>query len=171
MDKLITTPSTASSLFIGLGGNVGNVAKTFENALVLIENIIGKISQKSSLYQTEPWGLKNQDYYLNMVIKVTTSLTPGQVLEKLLEIEKNFGRIREKDNQYAPRTLDMDILFYDDKIINDDYLTIPHPKIQERNFVLIPMMEIAPDFEHPVFLKKIRALRGESTDPSGAVRI
>lgn len=151
---------------MALGGNVGNVSETFDIALEKIQESIGQIITKSSLYKTEPWGYKNQDFFLNKVICIETNLNPNEVLKKILEIEKMMGRNRDKDNQYAPRTIDIDILFYGKKIINTGNLSIPHPRLHLRNFVLTPLMEIAPDLIHPSFNKKIKDLLINNNDTS-----
>jgi len=153
-------------VFIALGGNMGNVSETFDIALKKIKETIGKIINQSSRYETEPWGNKNQDYFLNQVIYVETVLNPQEVLKNILDIEIMMGRNRDKDNQFAPRSIDIDILFYGEKIVNDANLIIPHPRLHLRNFVLTPLMEIAPTFIHPTFNKKIKELFEINTDES-----
>ena len=145
-------------VFIALGGNVGNVCETFNLAKKKLKESIGSIIKQSSLYKTEPWGNKEQDYFLNQVLITETNVTVNEVLKQLLFIEKNLGRTREKDNQYAPRAIDIDLLFYGREIINTEDLIVPHPRLHLRNFVLTPLMEIAPDFVHPLFNKKIKTL-------------
>ena len=125
-------------VFIGLGGNVGKVSENFDIAIEKIKELIGPVIKQSSLYKTEPWGNKNQDDFLNQVVCVETNLKPGKVLNNILAIEKIMGRNRNKDNQFAPRTIDIDILFYGKKIINRNNLIIPHPRLHLRNFVLTP---------------------------------
>ncbi|HEY5407154.1 MAG TPA: 2-amino-4-hydroxy-6-hydroxymethyldihydropteridine diphosphokinase [Ginsengibacter sp.] len=158
-------------VFIALGGNIGNVSDNFEIAIEQIEKMIGPVVTQSSLYKTEPWGNKDQEDFLNKVIIVETSQTPGNVLKKILTIEKVMGRTRNKDNQFAPRSIDIDILFYGEKIINDDNLIIPHPRLHLRNFVLTPLMEIAPATIHPVFNKTIKNLFQLNTDTSIAKKV
>ena len=153
-------------VFIGLGGNVGNVSENFDTAIEKIKELIGPVIKQSSLYKTEPWGNKNQDDFLNQVVCVETNLKPGKVLNNILAIEKIMGRNRNKDNQFAPRTIDIDILLYGDKIINRNNLIIPHPRLHLRNFVLTPLMEIAPDLMHPILNKKIKDLFKNNTDLS-----
>ena len=153
-------------IFLGLGGNVGNVSETFDIATKEIINSIGPLISKSSRYKTEPWGNKDQDFFLNQVICVETNLSAEEVLKKILNIEKKLGRDRDKDNQFAPRTIDIDILFYGEKIINTDSLTVPHPRLHLRNFVLTPLIEIAPGFIHPLFNKKIKDLVSQNPDNS-----
>ncbi len=153
-------------VFIELGGNIGNVRATFDIAIEKINETIGQIIKTSSRYETEPWGNKKQAYFLNQIICAETNLNPDEVLKKILEIENLLGRKRKKNNQSAPRTIDIDILFYGDKIINTDNLIIPHPRLHLRNFVLTPLMEIAPGFIHPSFNKKIKDLLKSNTDSS-----
>jgi 2-amino-4-hydroxy-6-hydroxymethyldihydropteridine diphosphokinase len=145
-------------VYIALGGNVGNVSESFKVATNKIKRLIGPVISESSLYITEPWGNKNQDDFLNQVICSQTLLSPGAVLKNILTIEKTMGRNRNKDNQFAPRTIDIDILFYDEKIINKNNLIIPHPRLHLRNFVLTPLMEISPALIHPVLNKTIKEL-------------
>ncbi|MGH2648962.1 MAG: 2-amino-4-hydroxy-6-hydroxymethyldihydropteridine diphosphokinase [Ginsengibacter sp.] len=153
-------------VIIGLGGNVGNVSENFNIAIEEIKETIGQVNKQSSRYKTEPWGNKNQDDFLNQVIYVETSLSPDEVLKKILAIEKTMGRNRNGDNRFTPRTIDIDILFYGKKIINNDDLIIPHPRLHLRNFVLTPLMEIAPGLVHPVLNKTIRSLAKLKTDSS-----
>ena len=153
-------------VFIQLGGNVGNVPENFDLAIKEIEQTIGRVIKRSSRYKTEPWGNKNQDDFLNQVICVETILNPDEVLEKILGIEKTMGRNRDTEDKFAPRTIDIDILFYGRKIIDNDNLTIPHPRLHLRNFVLTPLMEIAPELLHPVLNKKIKDLFKLNKDTS-----
>jgi len=153
-------------VYIEFGGNVGNVSETFDIALEKTKEIIGQIIKRSSRYKTEPWGDKKQDHFLNQVICVETNLNPEELLQKIIEIEIMLGRKRDKNNQFAPRTIDIDILFYGRKIINTSNLTIPHPMLHLRNFVLTPLMEIAPGLIHPLFNKKIKDLFKKNTDKS-----
>jgi 2-amino-4-hydroxy-6-hydroxymethyldihydropteridine diphosphokinase len=151
-------------LFLSLGGNLGNTREIFEGAYPLIEKKIGKISVYSSIYQTEAWGPIQQDDFLNQVILVSTMLKPEACLTELLEIEREFGR--ERKERWGPRTLDLDILYYGDVIIAESDLSIPHPRIAERKFILTPLAEIAPFFEDPVSRKSMVTLLADCTDNS-----
>ena len=153
-------------IFLGLGGNVGNVAMAFDNAIENIETEIGKVINKSKRYKTEPWGIKTQENFLNMVLEIETELTPDEILSQIIDIEKKMGRYRDKQNQFGPRTIDIDILFYGDKIIRNNKLIIPHPRLHLRNFVLTPLKDIAPDLVHPVLRKNIKTLFKELPDDS-----
>jgi 2-amino-4-hydroxy-6-hydroxymethyldihydropteridine diphosphokinase len=153
-------------VFIQLGGNVGNVPENFDLAIKEIKGKIGRVIKQSSRYKTEPWGNKNQDDFLNQVICIETNLTPDEVLEKILAIEKAMGRNRDAEDKFAPRSIDIDILFFGKKIIDNDNLTVPHPRLHLRNFVLTPLMEIAPELVHPVLNEKIKDLFKLNKDTS-----
>lgn len=136
-------------VFLGIGGNIGNKQENFLKVFHLIENKTGKIVTQSSVYETPPWGFHSDHVFWNQVFEVDTRLTPEKLLEKIYEIEKEFKRERG-ESQYSNREMDIDILYFDDEIIETDKLIIPHPKIQLRKFVLVPLVEIAPDFRHPL---------------------
>jgi len=140
--------------FIGLGSNEGNKAGQIKSAIDLIkESINCEIQKVSSLYETLPFGDIEQDNFLNAVIKISTISTPHQLFIDLKNIEQKLGRIvREK---WGPREIDLDILFFNDLIISDEIITLPHKGIIYRDFVLIPLIEIEPNLIHPVFNKKI----------------
>ena len=131
---------------IALGGNVGDARATFPKA---ISNILGMaqatLLARSSDYRTPPWGEQAQEPFINACIEVETSLDPHALLFTLHKIEKRFGRDRAKEQRWGPRTLDLDLLAYDDAVINQPDLTLPHPRLFERAFVLVPLAEIAPD--------------------------
>ena len=136
-------------VYLLLGGNQDNRKLILSKAVLLIEQKIGTVLCNSSIYETVPWGFQDQINFLNQVILIQTVLRPEKLLEMILEIEISMGRIRLPGG-YHSRTIDIDILFYDNLIIHNDQLTIPHPRICERRFVLVPLSEIAGDFEHPV---------------------
>jgi 2-amino-4-hydroxy-6-hydroxymethyldihydropteridine diphosphokinase len=153
-----------TQLFLSLGGNLGNTREIFEGAYPLIEKKIGKISVYSSIYQTQAWGPIPQADFLNQVLLVNTSLKAEACLAEILEIEREFGR--ERKERWGPRTLDLDILYYGDKVIAESDLSIPHPRIAERKFILTPLAEIAPTFSDPASRKTMVALLEECTDNS-----
>ena len=153
-----------TQLFLSLGGNLGNTREIFEGAYPLIEKKIGKISVYSSIYQTEAWGPIPQADFLNQVLLVSTTLNPQACLTEMLAIEKEFGR--ERKERWGPRTLDLDILYYSDITIAEEDLTVPHPRIAERKFILTPLAEIAPSFTDPTSLKTMTALLNECEDSS-----
>ena len=149
-------------VFLSLGGNLGNTQEIFEACYPMIENKVGVILQQSSLYRTAAWGLQDQADFTNQVILVETTLNPHTILIEIQAIEKALGR--ERKITWGPRTLDLDILFIDQQIIQTTDLQVPHPHIQDRKFVLIPMEEIAGNFKHPVFKKSMIELLQETTD-------
>ncbi|MBC8313477.1 MAG: 2-amino-4-hydroxy-6-hydroxymethyldihydropteridine diphosphokinase [Candidatus Cloacimonetes bacterium] len=148
---------TENIVFIGLGSNLGNRKKNLKSAINKIKNL-HKISliSKSSIIETKPVGNVNQPDFLNCIIKIRTELNPGKLLSKLLQIEKKMGRIRKK--KWEPRIIDLDILFFNDEIINTKNLQIPHPEILKRKFILASMNEIASKFVYPKTNKKIEEL-------------
>ncbi|UEG49954.1 2-amino-4-hydroxy-6-hydroxymethyldihydropteridine diphosphokinase [Ferruginibacter lapsinanis] len=142
--------------YLLLGSNMGNSKEQLLSAQKNIKKQIGKITRLSSLYQTAAWGNTNQPDFLNQVIIVETRLSARETIKTILSIEKEMGRIRTVKN--APRVIDIDILFYNKEIINDNDLKIPHPEIQNRNFVLSPLNELSPNMKHPVLNKTIHYL-------------
>jgi 2-amino-4-hydroxy-6-hydroxymethyldihydropteridine diphosphokinase len=137
-------PATA---YIGLGANLGDRASALRQAARQI-GALGRVTAVSSLYETEPVGFREQPPFLNAVIALETDLPPAALFETLLGIERDLGRVRSFRN--APRILDLDVLLLDDLILNTPELTLPHPRMHERAFVLAPLIEIAPDLRHPV---------------------
>jgi 2-amino-4-hydroxy-6-hydroxymethyldihydropteridine diphosphokinase len=129
-----------------------------------IASEIGRISKVSSIYESEPWGFFAENSFLNQVVKVETILNAGQVLETILKIETDLGRERKVNGSYISRIIDIDILFYNDEIINEDKLTVPHPKIAERMFTLLPLSEINKHHVHPGLHKTIQELVAECHD-------
>ncbi len=151
-------------LYILLGGNLGDKQQVFSEARARLNQQVGTITNQSAIYETEPWGFESDDIFWNQVIEISTAFSQEEVLLKTQQIEQELGRVR-KVNQFDSRIIDIDILFYGDQIIKTENLTVPHPRIQERKFALIPLCEIAPELIHPVFQKSIRQLLDECTDP------
>jgi 2-amino-4-hydroxy-6-hydroxymethyldihydropteridine diphosphokinase len=133
-----------AEVYLGLGSNVGNRIAQLAHARDAISKTAGKIQAASSIYDTAPWGPIPQDNYLNQVILISSELAPRDLLAALHEIERAAGRDRANEVRYGPRTLDLDILIHGDKAVQEEGLTIPHPRITERAFVLVPLAEIAP---------------------------
>lgn len=154
-----------------MGGNLGNVPLTFSLARTLIAEGIGPIEAESSLYTSAPWGFTSDDLFYNQVLVVNTSLPAELVLNKILEIETYFGRTRVAGQGYQSRTLDLDILFFNQDIIEKENLQIPHPRLHLRNFTLIPLVELIPDFKHPVFHFTMRQLLIQSPDEHQVQRL
>lgn len=150
-------------IVILLGSNIGDRKLALEEAKSMIDRRIGKLLVISSIFESEPWGFKHKNYFLNQVILVDTSLPPNDLLNELLIIEKMLGRKREKSG-YSARIIDLDILFYNDLIISEDSLKIPHPRLHERRFTLLPLSEILPEYIHPVLEKPINTLLNECED-------
>ena len=134
--------------YISLGSNLGDRILFLKEARNFIKSNIGNIIVESKIYETAAWGNTNQPNFLNQILETETKLSPKQLLEACLNIEKKLGRTRVKI--WDQRTIDLDILFYDKHIVQHENLTIPHPYMHLRNFILVPMNEIAPDFVHPV---------------------
>jgi 2-amino-4-hydroxy-6-hydroxymethyldihydropteridine diphosphokinase len=145
-----------NNVMLMLGSNVGDSKAIITDALDTIEQEIGQVKSISSVYKTAPWGFSEQNDFLNQAVLVHTPMHAPGIMDTLLSIEKKAGRIRAEKN--AARTLDIDILFFNNDIIETQILTIPHPRLHERNFVLKPLLEIIPDFVHPVLKKTIREL-------------
>ena len=148
--------------FLLLGSNLGDRQDHLEKARTLIKRRIGKLVAISSVYQTAAWGNTEQAAFLNQVIGAETRLTPEQIWTAVQGIEKKEGRTPSE--KWGPRTLDIDILFYGDQIINTPTLTIPHPEIANRRFTLEPLMEVEPDLVHPVLNKTVRKLLAACPD-------
>lgn len=149
--------------FVLLGSNEGERATYLENARLRISQLAGKLSAASSIYETAAWGKEDQASFLNQVVGIETSLSPGLLLETLLAIEDSLGRTRTE--KWAPRTIDLDILFYGDQVVEEPGLVIPHPAIEQRRFTLVPLAEVAPVFIHPVLKKSMKELLVECNDP------
>jgi 2-amino-4-hydroxy-6-hydroxymethyldihydropteridine diphosphokinase len=151
-----------NGVYLGIGGNKGNRAQLLAKAQRLIASHIGRITSQSSLYETAAWGNTKQANFLNQVLKVETKLNAPQCMQACLDIEKELGRTRNQ--KWESRTMDLDILFFNNEIIKTKSLIVPHPHLHERNFVLAPLCEIAPHFLHPVLRKKIFTLYRNATD-------
>lgn len=150
-----------ANAFLGLGSNLGNRNDNLNQALIYIQERIGNIISSSSIYETTPCGFSSENLFLNMVIKVSTSLLPDELLLVSETIERLMGRsCKSSDNSsYEDRVIDLDILFYNSVEMSTPELTIPHPLLHTRLFVLEPMSEIAPEWEHPVLHKTISTLK------------
>jgi 2-amino-4-hydroxy-6-hydroxymethyldihydropteridine diphosphokinase len=152
--------------YLCLGGNIGNREKALEVALLKISEQIGKITAHSTIYETEAWGVQNQQAYLNQCIEVRTLLNSTELITNLLAIEKALGRERTDGEAYEPRTIDIDILFYNQEIISNVQLIVPHPRLHLRKFVLIPLNEICTNYLHPLLNKTIFSLLSDCKDTS-----
>ena len=135
-------------VFLSLGSNIGDRRAFLKQAAKFVHERLGEIIDRSSIYSTNAWGKRDQNDFLNAILHIKTELLPFELLAKIKEIEKEMGRV--KDEHWGPRKIDIDIIYYADKIIFENDLIIPHPNMYLRNFVLIPLLEIAPMFIHPV---------------------
>jgi len=152
-----------NTLVLGLGGNKGDVKTTLKLAEQFILEELGEIKSISSMYKTAAWGNTNQPDFLNMVLILDTKEKVENCLKKVLNIEQKLGRIRTEE-KWIERTIDIDILFYNQQIIEHDDLKVPHPFLHQRKFVLIPLNEVAPKFIHPIFNTTIEMLLKKCTD-------
>jgi 2-amino-4-hydroxy-6-hydroxymethyldihydropteridine diphosphokinase len=157
-------------IFLGLGSNLGDREDYLNKALELIDKKIGMISTRSKIYETEPWGFKSENLFLNMVIQAHTKLKPFDLMDKIRKIEDQLGRIRNS-KQYVSRTIDIDILLYSNLVMNKHGLIIPHPLIQDRRFVLVPLCEIAHKMIHPVIGKSFDQLLEECDDKRAVTKV
>lgn len=152
-------------VYMSLGSNIEHRKKFIEKALKQLEQFRIKVETRSPLYRTEPVGVKDQPEYLNLVVKAQTSLAPLQVLVLIKNIEEKLGRLTGP--RWGSREIDIDILMYNDIILKSERLTIPHPEIMNRKFVLIPLNDIAPDLKHPETGKTVKEMLEETKDASG----
>lgn len=157
-------------VFLGIGGNTGNKHDNFDKVYTFIKNDLGDIIKLSSVYETPPWGFESEENFWNQVIMVETQFSPEKILKKITEIENWFGRERVP-GKYTSREMDIDILYFDDLIMNFENLTIPHPQIANRLFVLVPLAEIAPEFLHPQLKMTSLQMLKNCTDSSAIKKV
>jgi 2-amino-4-hydroxy-6-hydroxymethyldihydropteridine diphosphokinase len=151
------------NIFLLLGSNSGDRLGYLRQAIALVEQEIGERITSSKVYETAPWGKTDQPNFLNQVIEIESQLSPDDLLVKVQSIEGRLGRVRAE--KWSERAIDVDILYFGDKIIESSYLVIPHPHLAERKFVLVPLVEISSEFVHPVLQKSNAELLKECTDP------
>lgn len=148
--------------YLLLGSNLGSKSRQLSMAITLLEERCGKVVDRSPVYETAPWGNTEQDNFLNQAVVVETSLSPQELMHEILHIEQLMGR--DRNGKYAPRTIDIDIIFYNHRVIDEPGLTLPHPRMQERRFVLAPLSEVAPAYIHPVLHRTVEQLLRECAD-------
>lgn len=149
-------------VFLLLGSNLGDREQMLQSAEDAITGHEIETIQRSGLYETAAWGITDQPAFLNQVLEVETKQDPEALMQTLLEIEQSLGR--ERKERYGPRSIDIDILFFDTLVYHSSVVTIPHPAIQERRFVLTPLAELAPDLIHPVFQQSVQELLSQCKD-------
>jgi 2-amino-4-hydroxy-6-hydroxymethyldihydropteridine diphosphokinase len=154
------------TVYLSLGSNVGDREANLRAAIAGLAEF-GKVLEVSSFYETEPVGISGQPWFLNCVVKFETERMPRQLISAILNLEQGMGRQRKQGK--TPRTIDIDILFFGSSIIEIPSLTVPHPRLHERRFVLEPLTEIAPDVRHPVFKRTARELR-DSLPPGQTIK-
>jgi 2-amino-4-hydroxy-6-hydroxymethyldihydropteridine diphosphokinase len=153
-----------NTVFLLLGSNLDDRLDLLKQARNEISSYLGPINMESSIYESEPWGFHAENTFLNQVIRIETTCSPSEILDKIYVIENNLGRKRDESKRYTSRLIDIDILFYNDTIINEKNLVIPHPGIPDRMFTLIPLSEIEDSFIHPGNRKSIREMISECQD-------
>ena len=149
-------------IYLLTGSNIGDREQQLMKVAQLLNENTGEVTAQSSIYETEAWGLTDQPDFLNQALELITPLSPQQLIESILNIERKMGRVRSE--KWTARLIDIDVIFYGSQIIKTETLTIPHPFMHERNFVLVPLMEIAADFIHPVFKLSVKELYERSED-------
>jgi len=152
------------NVFLLLGSNLGDRLVCLRYGIAEIERHLGLVVRRSQIYETAPWGKTDQPNYLNQAVQIETQLSSSDLLNKMLDIEKSLGRTREE--KWAARTLDIDLIYFGNQIIQTPHLIVPHPRIAERRFVLTPLAEISSDFIHPVLKKTNTTLLKECSDGS-----
>ena len=145
--------------YLGLGTNVGNKRRNMITAAALLAERVGDILALSGFYETEPWGFESENFFLNAAVKLKTSFSPLEVLQITQQIEKELGRTEKSNVVYHDRIIDIDILLYEDEVLQIPKLTLPHPLMHERKFVMDPLAEIAPFVVHPVLKERIIDLK------------
>jgi 2-amino-4-hydroxy-6-hydroxymethyldihydropteridine diphosphokinase len=156
--------------YISLGSNQGNKLEHLQKAIDLISEKVGAIHKVSSIYKTKSWGFDGDDFF-NCCVEASTNLNPETLLKTLLEIEESLGRVRTNSNEYSGRSIDLDILLFDDEIIFSPNLIVPHPRMLERKFVLVPLTEITPNYRHPIEKQTILMCLQNSDDSSAIEKI
>lgn len=146
-------------IYLSLGANLGNRKETLKKAVSVLQHRVGKVVALSSLYESEAWGNEDLNAFYNIAVGVESALLPSELLRQTQTIELELGRtMKTKGESYQNRAIDIDVLFYGEQIVQEENLTIPHPLLQERNFVLEPLNEIAPTLVHPQFNQTISEL-------------
>ena len=154
--------TTMNNVFLLLGSNLGDRRLLLQTAVTKIAERVGPVSEQSALYETQSWGKTGEPDFLNQVVFLKTQLSANKVLNEILEIETSMGRIR--DEKWGSRLIDIDILFYNNEVIKQNDLEVPHPNLHNRRFTLEPLVEIAPELVHPLLNKTMLELKKDLTD-------
>jgi len=153
-----------NQVYLLLGSNLGDRLHVMHTAVEMLAEVAGNVTGMSSVYETAPWGVLDQPAFLNQVVEVQTLLAPEEVLRLVLEIEHELGRVRYQ--RWGARVIDIDILFFGDEVLDGSRLTVPHPRLHERRFTLVPLVELIPSYIHPVLEKPLSQLLEECSDHS-----
>jgi 2-amino-4-hydroxy-6-hydroxymethyldihydropteridine diphosphokinase len=153
-----------TNAFLSLGSNLGDRMQNIKSAIDAISAIVGNIENESELIETEPWGMESNTWFINMVVEISTDLSPRELLSNILNIENKLGRTRTKTQGYEARTIDIDILFFGDLMLDEVDLIIPHPKLHERMFNLWPLAQLCPNYNHPKLNASILTLLSKCQD-------
>lgn len=145
-------------IYLGLGTNIGNKRRNLITAAALLAERVGDVLALSGFYETEPWGFESNNWFLNAAVKLNTDYSPQELLVITQQIEKELGRTEKSNGTYHDRVIDIDILLYDDEVLQTPELVLPHPLMHERKFVMEPLAEIAPFVQHPIFKESIMDL-------------
>ena len=151
-----------NTAYLLIGGNLGDRKENLLTATTLIQEQCGPLTNSSSIYETEAWGITDQPSFLNQALEISTSINARQLMRKILKIEKDMGRVRNE--KFGPRTIDIDILLFNNEVQDLRFLKIPHPEMHNRRFVLTPLAEMNPTLQHPVLKKTIAELLEECPD-------
>ena len=166
----MTPTNVIKTVYLSLGSNVGDREANLREAIKKLDDL-GKVTRSSHFYETAPMEITRQPWFINCAVEVETALMPRQLLSALLRIERAMGRRRSAANAKGPRTIDIDILLFGNTVMQTAVLTLPHPAMHQRRFVLAPLAEIAADAIHPVFKRSIRDLGEALPSSAGAVRV
>lgn len=156
---------------ISTGSNLGQRSGHLASALTALQKAGAELIKASAIYETEPWGFESGEAFLNQVLEMDTGISPPKMMDRILEIEHKLGRTRNHANGYESRKIDIDILLIDNLIVREKGLEVPHPRLHERKFVLVPAVEIAPDWKHPVFKQSLLELLRECADKQSVVKV